>query len=65
MTSILAIIGLLAARFYGWVWMDPVMGIIGACVIAVWSWGLIWSAGTVLLDMVPHPKLASAVRRTA
>ena len=62
MTSILAIIGLLAARFYGWVWMDPVMGIIGACVIAVWSWGLIRSAGTVLLDMVPHPKLASAVR---
>jgi cation diffusion facilitator family transporter len=62
MTSILAIMGLLAARFYGWVWMDPMMGIIGACVIAVWSWGLIRSSGTVLLDMVPHPKLASAVK---
>src|SRR5262249_10589262 len=43
MTSILAIVGLLAARFYGWVWMDPMMGIIGAGVIAVWSWGLIRS----------------------
>ena len=62
MTSILAIIGLLVARFYGWVWMDPMMGIIGAGVIAVWSWGLIRSSGAVLVDMVPHPKLASAVR---
>jgi cation diffusion facilitator family transporter len=62
MTSILAIIGLLVARFYGWVWMDPMMGIIGAGVIAVWSWGLIRSSGAVLLDMVPHPRLASTVK---
>jgi cation diffusion facilitator family transporter len=62
MTSILAIVGLLFARFYGWVWMDPMMGIVGAGVIAVWSWGLIRSSGAVLLDMVPHPKLASTVK---
>src|SRR5262249_9554509 len=60
--SILAIIGLLAARLYGWVWMDPMMGIIGAGVIAAWSWSLIRSSGAVLLDMVPHPKLVSMVK---
>src|SRR5262245_6399237 len=62
MTSILAIVGLLVARFYSWIWVDPLMGIIGAGVIAVWSWGLIRSSGAVLVDMVPYPKLASAVR---
>lgn len=62
LTSILAIIGLLFARSYGWIWMDPMMGIIGAGVIAVWSWGLIRSSGAVLLDMVPHPRLAFTVK---
>jgi cation diffusion facilitator family transporter len=62
MTSVLAIVALLAARFYGWIWMDPVVGIIGAGVIAIWSLGLIRSAGAVLLDMVPNPKLSSLIR---
>ena len=39
--SVLAISGLLAGRELGWVWMDPLMGIAGAIVIANWSWGLI------------------------
>ena len=62
MTSVLAIAGLLAGRFYGWVWMDPLMGIVGAVVIAVWSWGLIRSSGAVLLDTVPNPKLVGLIR---
>jgi cation diffusion facilitator family transporter len=62
LTSILAIVGLLAARLYGWVWMDPAVGIIGAIVIASWSIGLIRSAGMTLLDMVPDSSLASRVR---
>jgi cation diffusion facilitator family transporter len=62
LTSVLAIVGLLAGRFYGWVWMDPLVGIIGALVIARWSWGLIRSAGAVLLDMVPSPTLAASIR---
>jgi cation diffusion facilitator family transporter len=62
MTSVLAIVALLAARFYGWIWMDPMVGIIGAGVIAMWSLGLIRSAGAVLLDMVPNLKLSSLVR---
>jgi cation diffusion facilitator family transporter len=62
LTSVLAIVGLLAARFYGWVWMDPAVGIVGAIVIASWSIGLIRSASATLLDMVPDPSLASQVR---
>jgi cation diffusion facilitator family transporter len=60
--SVLAIIGLLAGRQLGWVWMDPVMGIAGACVIANWSWGLIRAAGGVLLDMSADQGLAAAIK---
>jgi len=60
--SVLAIIGLLAGLELGWKWMDPVMGIIGACVIANWSWGLLRAAGAVLLDMSANPTLADTIR---
>ncbi|MDQ8730707.1 CDF family Co(II)/Ni(II) efflux transporter DmeF [Bradyrhizobium sp. LHD-71] len=62
LTSVLAIAALLAARFYGWVWMDPAVGIVGAVVIASWSIGLIRSAGIVLLDMVPDASLSSQIK---
>jgi cation diffusion facilitator family transporter len=45
LTSVLAIVALLAGRFYGWNWLDPVMGVVGALVIARWSWGLSRGAG--------------------
>jgi cation diffusion facilitator family transporter len=54
LTSVLAIIALLAGRSYGWIWLDPLMGIVGALVIARWSWGLIRDAGIILLDVVPE-----------
>lgn len=54
LTSILAIIALLLGRSYGWLWADPLMGIVGALVIARWSWGLIQDAGSVLLDAAPE-----------
>ena len=57
LTSVLAIAALLAARYYGWLWADPAVGIIGAIVIASWSFGLIRSAGMTLLDMVPDATL--------
>ncbi|MBS0518549.1 MAG: CDF family Co(II)/Ni(II) efflux transporter DmeF [Proteobacteria bacterium] len=63
LTSVLAIVGLLAARFYGWNWLDPVIGIVGAAVIAHWSWGLIRDAGAVLLDVAPDRALGEAIRR--
>ena len=50
MTSVFAIVALLVGRSYGWLWADPVMGIVGALIIARWSWGLIRDSGAVLLD---------------
>ncbi|KQT06266.1 cation transporter [Rhizobium sp. Leaf391] len=50
LTSVLAILALLAGSFYGWLWLDPAMGIVGALVIARWSWGLIRQTGLILID---------------
>ena len=61
-TSVGAILGLLAGRFYGWAWMDALMGIVGGIMIARWSWGLLRDSGAVLLDAVPDPDLAEAIR---
>ena len=54
LTSILAIAALLAGRYLGWVWMDPVMGVVGAIVIARWSWSLMRATASVLLDATDH-----------
>lgn len=50
LTSILAIAALLAGRYLGWVWLDPVMGLVGAIVIAKWAYGLMRDSAAVLLD---------------
>ena len=62
LTSVLAIAALLTGRFFGWTWMDPVMGIVGALVIAHWSLRLLRNAGAVLLDTVVDPQLAARIR---
>jgi cation diffusion facilitator family transporter len=49
--SVLVIVGLLLARVFGWLWIDPLAGIVGACVIASWSFGLVRDTGAILLDM--------------
>ena len=61
--SVLVIVGLLLALAFGWLWMDPLAGIVGALVIASWSWGLIRDTGAILLDMVPDRRIAEDVRR--
>jgi cation diffusion facilitator family transporter len=61
--SVLVIVGLLLARAFGWIWMDPLAGIIGACVIASWSYGLIRDTGAILLDMNPDRRMADNLRR--
>jgi cation diffusion facilitator family transporter len=53
LTSVLAIVALTAGSLYGWIWLDPLMGVVGALVIARWSFGLIRDTGTVLLDYIP------------
>lgn len=63
LTSVLAIVGLLTARYFGWIWIDPLVGIFGACVIAIWSYGLIRSSAAVLLDTVPDRKLVDEISR--
>ncbi|RKT22185.1 cation diffusion facilitator family transporter [Paraburkholderia sp. RAU2J] len=60
--SVLAIIGLVLARAFGWLWMDPLAGVIGALVIANWSYGLMRDTGGILLDMNPDRKMADNVR---
>jgi cation diffusion facilitator family transporter len=59
--SVFAIVGLVAGRELGWVWMDPVMGIAGAIVISNWSWGLVRAAGAVLLDARASDGLAAQI----
>ncbi|WP_321803081.1 CDF family Co(II)/Ni(II) efflux transporter DmeF [Burkholderia sp. BCC1993] len=60
--SVLTIVGLLLARAFGWVWMDPLAGIIGALVIANWSYGLMRDTGGILLDMNSDRRLTDNVR---
>jgi cation diffusion facilitator family transporter len=62
--SVLVIIGLLLARYLGWVWMDPLAGICGAVVIAAWSYGLIRDTGAILLDMNPDRAMEQRMRDT-
>jgi cation diffusion facilitator family transporter len=61
--SVLVIVGLLLARTFGWLWMDPLAGLIGALVIASWSVALIRDTGAILLDRTPDPGMAEKVRR--
>jgi len=61
--SILAIAGLSAAWAFGWNFIDPLVGLIGAVVIASWSLSLLRTAGCVLLDTVPNPDLAQRIRK--
>ncbi len=50
LTSVFAIIALCAGKFLGWVWLDALMGLIGALVIAKWSYGLVTETSEILLD---------------
>ena len=62
--SVLVIVGLSLARLFGWLWMDPAAGMVGACVIASWSYRLVRDTGAILLDMIPDRKLAENLRHT-
>ena len=62
LTSVLAIVALTTGRFLGWVWMDPLMGIVGAIVISRWSYGLARDTGSILLDMDINTALTENIR---
>ncbi len=58
-TSVLAILALVGGMFYGWSWLDPVMGIVGALLVAIWAKNLLIETGKVLLDReMDHPVVA-------
>ncbi len=60
--SLMVIVGLMLARLFGWLWMDPVVGLVGAAVIAAWSYGLIRDTGAILLDMDPDRAMSGRLR---
>ena len=61
--SVTVIVGLVLARAFGWLWMDPAAGIVGAFVIASWAYALIRDTSAILLDMTPDPRMADNLRR--
>ncbi len=61
LTSVLAIVALLAGRYLDWWWMDPAVGILGSVMIARWAWGLMKDTAAILLDTA-EPALMARVR---
>lgn len=62
LTSVTALIALTCGMYLGWVWMDPLMGVIGSLVIAIWSYGLLRESGQVLLDAEEHGARTERIR---
>lgn len=62
LTSFLAIFALLAAKYIGLVWMDPLVGVVGAAIVARWSLGLLRNTSGVLLDRQGPEEVCDAIR---
>lgn len=62
LTSVLAILALLGGQYLGWMWLDPVIGMIGAVVIAIWALSLMRETARILLDAHAH-QLEAEVRQ--
>jgi cation diffusion facilitator family transporter len=60
--SVLVIVGLILAWVFGWLWMDALVGIVGAFVIASWSVALIRDTSAILLDMNPDRRMTDNIR---
>lgn len=64
LTSVLAIGALLGGKYVGWSWLDPVMGVVGAILVARWSAGLLRTTSRVLLDHQGPEAIRTAVRHS-
>lgn len=63
-TSVLAIVALCAAKYAGVLWLDPVMGIVGAVLVTVWAWGLLKQTSRVLVDAERDAPIAQQIHDT-
>ena len=63
LTSLLAIVALLAGKYLGAVWMDPAMGIVGAFLVSRWAWGLLRDSSHTLLDQQAPATVRDGIRR--
>ena len=61
-TSVLAILALTGGKFWGARWLDPVMGIVGAALVAIWAYGLLRDTGRVLLDAEMDAPVVAEIR---
>lgn len=62
LTSVLAIVALFGGKYFGWIWMDALMGLVGAALITRWGWGLLRETSGVLLDEAPDAAIQARVR---
>ena len=62
LTSVLAIVALITGKYFGWVWMDPIMGIVGAIVILKWAYSLVNQTGKILLDYNADKDLTTKIK---
>jgi len=62
LTSVLAIVALITGKYFGWVWMDPIMGIVGAIVILKWAYSLVNQTGKILLDYNADKDLITKIK---
>lgn len=62
LTSLLAILALFTGKYFGWIWMDACMGLVGAALITRWGYGLLWETSGVLLDSTPDEKTLIGIR---
>ncbi|WP_316347032.1 CDF family Co(II)/Ni(II) efflux transporter DmeF [Desulfuromonas acetoxidans] len=62
LTSVTAIVALLCGKYFGWMWLDPAMGIVGAVIIGIWAWGLMKDTSSILLDRQPDATINQQIR---
>jgi len=64
MTSVTAIVALVAGKYFGWAWLDPLMGVVGSVIVGVWAYGLVRDTSGILLDRTPETSdLPEVMRR--
>lgn len=64
LTSVLAIVALVLGKYFGWHWLDPMMGIVGGLIITRWAYGLLKQTGPILLDGSIDEDYKLAIQRT-